>query len=271
MTLDNLLIAYPYLTPGAQRAIAAADGIRVLVDSGAFTAFKSGKAIQLDSYCRFIEKLPFKPWRYFTLDVIGNPDLTVKNYETMLARGFNPIPVFTRGESASVLEDYYKTSDVVGVGGLVKAKKSKEFIRAVMQTVKDRKVHWLGFTKSSFIKTYKPYSVDCSSWIVGQKYGVLPLYFGGGKMRTVTRDLLKSDDPRLRQVLARYNVSDYALRLEKNWRGKDNLARAIGAQSYILYSRDLEKNLGTKLFCATTDAYVEYLLKVMRGLPCHQP
>ena len=109
----NILIAYPYFqkTPDAYiKSLNRVNGkFRFLLDSGAFTAWKAGNEIHIDDYCNFVENLKIKPWRYFTLDKIGDPIGTQKNYEIMLKRGFNPIPIFTRGESLSVLEDFYKT------------------------------------------------------------------------------------------------------------------------------------------------------------------
>ena len=76
----NVLMAYPYLTPPALKFWRDnQDSIDMLVDSGAFTAWKSGNPIQLDDYCRFLDGLEMKPWRYFALDVIGDPAATEKN------------------------------------------------------------------------------------------------------------------------------------------------------------------------------------------------
>ena len=78
----NILVAYPYMNPQVIESLRRCGSwLRFTLDSGAFTAWKAGKPIELDDYCRFLEQLPIKPWRYFTLDVIGNPDGTLKNYE----------------------------------------------------------------------------------------------------------------------------------------------------------------------------------------------
>lgn len=75
----NVLVAFPYWQDEIARLMQAhPDTFRLLIDSGAFTAWKAGKSIALDDYCRFLEALPAAPWRYFTLDVIGNPDATDK-------------------------------------------------------------------------------------------------------------------------------------------------------------------------------------------------
>ena len=87
----NVLVAYPYLCKMDVSTLSPQEGVRLLVDCGAFTAYKSGKEIRLDDYCRFLESLPFKPFGYFSLDVIGDPDKTTRNYQIMLERVFKPI------------------------------------------------------------------------------------------------------------------------------------------------------------------------------------
>jgi phosphoribosylglycinamide formyltransferase-1 len=184
----NVLVAYPYMN---QRMIdllvSAGSSLRFNLDSGAFTAWKAGKQIGLDEYCRFLEGLPIKPWRYFTLDVIGDPGETLRNYETMLARGFKPVPIFTRGEDPSVLEQFYKTSEVVGIGGLVGTPRNRGFVKAIMKHIGDRKVHWLGFTDFNFVKTFRPYMCDSSSWESAARYGALKLYMGGGRFKGIKK------------------------------------------------------------------------------------
>lgn len=98
----NFLVAYPYCKPDVFEVLKNQTlPYRFLLDSGAFTAHNAGKVITLDDYCRFIEAMPIKPWRYFQLDVVGDPEKTARNYEKMLERGFTPVPVFTHNESLS--------------------------------------------------------------------------------------------------------------------------------------------------------------------------
>jgi len=165
------------------------DNVRFLLDSGAFTAWKAGKPIALDDYCRFIESLPFESWRYFMLDVIGDPAATMRNYETMLKRGFNPIPIFTRGEDPSVLDDYYKTSDLVAIGGLVGTPGNKGFVKGIMEKVGGRRVHWLGFFDCNFVKHYRPYSCDSSTWKVGATFKNFNVV-DGSKIRQVNQRVM---------------------------------------------------------------------------------
>ena len=252
----NILIAYPYFqkTPDAYiKSLNRVNGkFRFLLDSGAFTAWKAGNEIHIDDYCNFVENLKIKPWRYFTLDKIGDPIGTQKNYEIMLKRGFNPIPIFTRGESLSVLEDFYKTSDVVGIGGLVGTQKNKGFVRGIMRHVGKRMVHWLGFTDIQFLKYFKPYMCDSSTWESGARYGTLRLYLGKGKFVSINKQEFK-DKPK-KNILDRIKwlgVAPYIMSKVDSWHGGNSYSRSLCARSGVALSVDIEKNIKTKLFLAT--------------------
>jgi hypothetical protein len=249
----NLLVAYPYLKGRMLETLKAHEAYtRLVVDSGAFTAWKAGKPIALDDYCQFLETLPVTPWRYFTLDVIGDPHGTMKNYETMLARGFKPVPIFTRGEDPSVLDDLYKTSDLVGVGGLVGTQGNTGFVNGIMAKIGTRRVHWLGFTRIEFLRVHRPYMCDASSWEGGARFGVMQLYIGGGRLRTIQRggEFAKRPPPEVTLTLQRYGFEPSDLRHEASWRGGPSLNRRICAASWVAYSLDVQKHLGTLMFLA---------------------
>lgn len=251
----NVLVAYPYLKGRTLETVARnASKIRFVLDSGAFTAWKAGKEVSLDDYCKFIDSLPFEPWRYFTLDVIGDPEASMKNYETMIARGYNPVPIFTRGEDPSILDEYYKTSDVVGIGGLVGTRSNKGFVNGIMRHVGDRKVHWLGFTNLDFIKYYKPYMCDSSSFWSGALYGSLYLYKGNGSfIRLSKKDFSKKPSPDITRLLREYGFKSSSMGLNESWKGESSASNLINAKSAAMYMKDIRNHIGTKLFvaCAT--------------------
>jgi hypothetical protein len=258
----NVLVAYPYLKPDLIKTLMANESrLRMVVDSGAFTAWKSGNPIKLDDYCRFIETLPFKPWRYFTLDVVGDPHASLENYEIMLKRGFNPVPVFTRGEETKMLEHYYKTSDVVALGGLVGTKGNKPFVNKIMHKVAGRKVHLLGFINLNYIKAYKPYMCDSSSWEAGARFGYFPLYVGRGNFEQYSRAKCVAGLPEhVKKRLSLYGlpVNDFAK--ADQWKGGYSCIRRAGAASWVHYSRDVQRNLGTYVFMALTTTMALNLL-----------
>lgn len=251
--LINILVAYPYLNKqNIELLNKEKDSIRFLLDSGAFTAWKANKPIKLDDYCRFIESLPLAPWRYFTLDVIGDKEKTLKNYETMLKRGFNPVPIFTRGESPEMLNEYYKTSDVVGIGGLVGTQKNKGFINGIMKLAAGRKTHWLGFTSFNYIKHYKPYMCDSSSWMSALRFGSIDLYQGYGKFQKFKRtEFSKPPSLETKRNLESMGFDPFLLSKEESWRGGKSIAAQVTACSWLQFQRDLEKNLGVYFFLAS--------------------
>lgn len=260
--LLNLLVAFPYVNPGILRLLVQnKERVRFLLDSGAFTAWKSGKPIKLDDYCRFIESLPVKPWRYFVLDVIGDAHGTLKNYETMLKRGFKPVPIFTRGEDPSVLEDYYKTSDVVGVGGLVGTSGNTGFVNGIMKKIGSRRCHWLGFTRFNFMKHYRPYMCDSSSWESGARFATFHLYMGGGRTKAVKKSQFASRPPdELVRAIASYGYNARDLAKGENWRGGYSTNRCLNGASAVRMSLDVQKNLGTLFFSAAT---TEHAVKIL--------
>lgn len=251
----NILVSYPYLKPDVIEELKKiGPELRLVVDSGAFTAHKSGKPIKLDDYCRFIETFPIQPWRYFTLDVIGDNKRTMENYELMLKRGFKPVPIFTRGEHPSVLEDYYQTSDLVGIGGLVGTQNNTGYIRGIMKYIGDRKEHWLGFMQTNFIKHYRPYMCDSNSWESGGRYGRIPIYLGAGNMCSLERkDFLRLPKAEIMRAIQQFNFDPNIFAKKINWNGGDTPVRRMGAYSYTLYSVDCERKIGSKLFLAANN------------------
>ena len=256
----NVLVAYPYLNKSLQTYLQDKKDINLLLDSGAFTAWKAGQVIEIDDYCKFIDNLPIKPWKYFALDVVGNPQKTMENYEIMLKRGYNPIPIFTRGEEINVLEDYYKTSGIVGVGGLVGTKKNKSFVNALMKKINKRKVHWLGFTNIKYIKFYKPYMCDSSSWLTGSRYASFNLYCGNGKFEKINkrqwltnRDYLSGNELNIKNVIKNYGFNYFDLQKTNGWIGGNSVIRNLCASSYIKLSDDIENQLNTRFFLAASN------------------
>lgn len=253
----NLLVAYPYMKKPTIEVLAEnQDCIRFVLDSGAFTAWKAGKSVNIDDYCRFIDSLPFKPWRYFTLDVIGDPEASMKNYEIMLKRGYNPVPIFTRGEDPSVLDDYYKTSDVVGIGGLVGTGGNKGFVNGIMNHVAGRKVHWLGFTSVDYIKYYKPYMCDSSSWVMALTYAQMKLYDKGGRFVSLSKkDFMTHPKPDAIRLLREYELNPADFAISSNWKnsGKGTYPTEKAAfRSFVKFQRDIHMNVGTKMFMAVS-------------------
>lgn len=250
----NILVAYPYMKKNlVEGLVKHGDRINFLLDSGAFTAWKSGKPIELNQYCDFLDSLPMKPWRYFALDVVGDPKATMSNYEKMLERGYKPMPVFTPSQDFADIDRYYQTSDLIGCGGLTDKYGSDgiRYLTKVMNHVKGRKIHLLGYTKPDYIKHFRPFSCDSSSWTRAQRYGLCDLYVGNGTYLSFTRRQAASHPkPHIIEAIKRLGFSLSDFMLEENWRKSRNIARIASARSWTKYMIDAKKAINTNIFLA---------------------
>lgn len=253
----NVLMAYPYMKADSTAFLAERQGkMRVLIDSGAFTAHSTGKPIRLDCYCAFINDLPFKPWNYFQLDVIGNPEATAANYYAMLENGFKPIPVYTRMADPDYIEEFYKTTDYIGVGGLVGAKHEarNRAIAKVIKAANGRKVHLLGCTDIKLLKAFRPYSVDSSTWSSSCRYGVVQCYMGYGKFRKVfKREMIDRPQGWFVNYCESIGMSVLDLSKQTAWINSRKLDRhhmMLSCLSWVWFVLDVERHLGVKVFLA---------------------
>lgn len=251
----NILIAYPYMKKNVIEILKNnSNKIRFLLDSGAFTAWKANKSITLNEYCNFIDSLPFKPWKYFTLDVVGNPKKSFENYSEMLKRGYNPIPIFTRGEDISMIDEYYKTSEIIGIGGLVLTKGNKGFVKGIMNKIGNRKVHWLGFVQQDFVNHYKPFMCDASSWSHASRNGDLKVYLGAGKIKSYRKiDFITKPSEGILKILKSYDITEEELSKKANWASASWLNNCA-ARMWVRRSIESENKIGTKLFLACANA-----------------
>tara|TARA_R110002096_G_scaffold424274_1_gene632067 strand:+ start:611 stop:1504 length:894 start_codon:yes stop_codon:yes gene_type:complete len=265
----NILVAFPYFSKAIIKLLDNTDPniFRLIIDSGAFTAWNTNKPIIFNDYCKFLKNIP-KNWEYkaVQLDVFGNPEGTFINYNKMLDLGFKDImPVFTRGDTTQRLEQYYENTDYIMFGGIVIGGKNKNYIKWFHNVNKKRKSHWLGFNNTEFIKYYKPESVDSSTWNNGQRFGRLDLYKGNGEfVNTVRTDYINMPNSKIINLIKKLGFdSNIILKLSKkeSWSGgsnnffekKDNykgLASYINNTSHLKRALDIEKNLGTKVYLA---------------------
>ena len=228
------------------------DHCRVIVDSGAFTAHNAGKEITLDGYCQWLDSLPFKPWKYFSLDVYGDPEGTASNYREMLDRGYQPVPVFTTGETLDDLDGYYQHSDYVGIGGTLLAKNKAGYFKWIHDHNKGRKAHFLGQTSLPLIKSLKPYTCDSSTWETGAMYGVVPYVRADGVVEKLNCKNAVGISPKAQNEIKQFGYSMADLYDPEQWKGTHAVHRNLGAASWVRASQTFEKMIGTRVFLATT-------------------
>ena len=256
----NLLLSYALTTQKDLDVIAKTTppDTKIIIDSGAFTAFKTGKEVTLKGYAKFLRDISFIPYGYINLDIIGDPAASMRNYKLMVKMGFNPVPVITKGGSVDEFDEYAK-APFVALGGLVGAMTSRnEKIGWIDKCVHaankhNIKLHLLGLTSPKLLMRWPIASADSSSWDSSARYGSFSLYKGGGRMLSFDRSDVKNkiqNDPHLKMLVKQHGASPYELIEESNWRGGGSLNAAISARAYIKYSNDFERTTGKKLFIA---------------------
>lgn len=147
----------------------------LLLDSGAFTEFTTGKPVNIDLLIGFIKK--YQPEYAIQLDVIGDDDATWRNYQYMVDQGLhNILPVIHYKASEAHIKRVLEASDYVLLGGLVPLTRAPEKLRKWLDYLyanfglKDKKVHALGVTTRWCLQRYPFYSVDSSSALSITRY-----------------------------------------------------------------------------------------------------
>lgn len=154
--------------------------LNLLLDSGAYSCWSQGKAIDVQKYCDFIITNNNHINTSVNLDVIspGNPEIAAAeghaNYLAMKDRGVNPMPVFHAREGFSWLEKMLNDTDYIGISGtsLVSPKENKIWHDLVFTYLTDSngypiaKFHAFGDTSERSLTTYPFYSADSATWMI---------------------------------------------------------------------------------------------------------
>lgn len=159
-----------------------------MLDSGAFSAWRLGKEIDLIEYCNFIKKNQEWIECYVNLDVIipNDPEEAASqgfdNLITMRKHGLNPIPVWHIKEDIKWL---YKMLDLgcdyigisaTSIDSYVSVDKWYDLIFPhLVDSNGDPivKYHSFGDIRDKVLLKYPWYSADASSWLVSQRYGTV--------------------------------------------------------------------------------------------------
>jgi hypothetical protein len=155
--------------------------VSLFLDSGAYSAWSQGSAIDIDEYIKFIKKNKKSIDIYANLDSINNPEETYTNQKYMEEQGLTPVPVYHYGEDIKWLQKYLeKGYDYIALGGMVPIStvqliKWLDKIYGEYLTDSDGmpvcKVHGFGLTSLRLMQRYPWYSVDSTSWVLTGRMG----------------------------------------------------------------------------------------------------
>jgi hypothetical protein len=148
-------------------------GIKIFLDSGAFSAFTKKAEINMDEYIAFIKRFKKQIHIYSNLDVIGNPEATWKNQIIMEKAGLKPLPVFHYGSNIKWLKRIVSKYDYMAIGAvaLVSSRKMVPWLDHIFKNylcddsgMPVVKVHGFAITSPMILFRYPWYSTDSSSW-----------------------------------------------------------------------------------------------------------
>ena len=188
-----------------------------LIDSGGFQiiAGSAERDIFIKAYTLWLEfildKYKDKVKGYMSLDLFPKDrnnkqeiretmEESVKNTEYMIGEGLNPIPVWKTFWPEDVLDYYCGLSQYVAIGGLVGYQGGKQALRRLFERINlrypDNIFHMLGVGIRSTVafRTFRPYSVDFSTWSVAVRYGhtIIP------DKKQYIKEVALSDEDKLR-------------------------------------------------------------------------
>ena len=173
----------------------------VMVDPGAYTAFKKGFNINYEEYMTYVYdcityyKHPLweqihnnaniiptemmQPLKliYLSLDVVGDPQKTLEYYVTTVKYGYiNAVPVFHYGSDISYLKRYISLgANYIALGGVVTAPNKQsiiKWVRDIIYKYQDINFHLLGCSNFCVLsQCQKLHSCDSSSWIRKAAFG----------------------------------------------------------------------------------------------------
>lgn len=181
--VDALVSFHYYRKDEVMAPVAGPGHLRLIADSGAFSAYTQGTVITVGEYVTWCQR-----WRKHlawiaALDVIGDPAATMTNWRAMLSHGLPTVPTLHAGGDVKWLDAYAAEGvDFLGLGGLVGvAPRAFAWLVHVFRYARDHhpgmRFHLWGVTNRKLLAALPAYSAD-SSGIMGQsyRYGTLRLF-----------------------------------------------------------------------------------------------
>lgn len=193
MRLENqfFLESYHYVRKGQYAKRIRNDGVKLFLDSGAYTAWTKGEEIDLHEYI---------DWCHANEDIIAMASVldklvsrvedipeavktTFKNLQVMESRGVkNVLPAYHFLENEEVLEYYANNYSYIAIGGLV-GKSTKQLLTWLDRIwglylvnadgTPKTKVHGFGITALPAMERYPWASVDSSTWVQWSASGMI--------------------------------------------------------------------------------------------------
>lgn len=213
----NILQSFYYRNKQVEEIIIP-NSKRFMLDSGAFTFFSAGGVVDwrdyIKRYAAFINRNNVK--RFFELDIdrlIGYEK--VLYYRSMIEHltGRQCIPVWHKSRGQDEYIRMCEQYNYVAVGGIASGEitqKEYKYFPHLIETAHGHgaKIHGLGFTRIKGLQRYHFDSVDSTSWLSGQRYGVV--YRFDGKTMSCHTKRRKGQRVADRKIVTMHNFGEWA-------------------------------------------------------------
>jgi hypothetical protein len=185
----SCLVSYVYFHDVEGEAVLremARAGAAVIGDSGAFSALAQGTRIDLEDYARWIiDHRADLVWAA-SLDVIGDPASSWRNWRQLTALGVTTMPTIHIGTPPTELDRYADAGcTFVGLGGIAARAKSRSvatlrWLVSVFRYARDHhpamRFHGWGVGGTFLLDPLPFFSTDTTTFASGYRYGAARLF-----------------------------------------------------------------------------------------------
>lgn len=252
----HYLESFHYIKKGRAVEYIRRDGVKIFLDSGAFSAFTLGTEVDMGHYCDFIHRVDDIILRTHDgikmiapLDVIGGPggefyaksktaEMSWKNQEEMERRGCEPLPCFHYGEPWEYLDYYASKYKYIALGGLIRSDlySLESWFKQVFErtcnadgTPKIR-FHAFSLTALQLMLKYPWESVDSSTWVQWAANGLVLMPTSGRQLN------ISAQSSAVKMHMQHYDSLPDIMR-EPIWREVTNDGQDIDRLRELYYAR----------------------------------
>ena len=165
-----------------------------VLDSGAFSAWKSGRHVELQTYIDKAKELMESDGQLveiYALDVIGDWKTSKANCDEMWRQGVPAIPCFHVGEPWDVLINLANDYPKIALGGAVGYRRKDDWAEQCFARVWPKLIHGFGYGSEESIMRVPWHSTDATNWEIGPcgygrwaKFGKLSVHGSNQNLRS---------------------------------------------------------------------------------------
>jgi hypothetical protein len=228
--VKNILCSFAYPEPYLSNKVLKKHGIKMMIDSGAFTAWSKGKQVNIDDYIAFIKKHNdiIDPDQVVNLDVIkgGRDQANQNEFNEACKKGFenyyyikektghDPIHVFHQGDNFIWLEKMLRECKYIGVSPNKDASQDAidKWLYDCFYIIKnsdnpDIKTHAFGLTSEELLMKYPYTTADSSAWALTSAFGTVLTPYGRVLISDIGKndiDFIENKTPQIKELIIQY-------------------------------------------------------------------